>query len=97
MPDIPLGTREDVRVGLDALNQGNLEGARKHFIALLEENPRLAPAHLALGRVFAAEGDYRKALDCEEALAIQPSLRPAQLFAAGEHEFLGDVDDALAG
>ncbi|KKK82728.1 hypothetical protein LCGC14_2800500, partial [marine sediment metagenome] len=94
-PQIRPEMREDVQAGLSALQQGDIDGAREHFIVLLEEDPGLASAHLGLGRVFTAEGNHAKALEhFEEALAIQPDLAPARFFSAEAHEQLGDTHAA---
>ena len=77
------GVREDVQAGLAALQQNDLETAREIFSGLLEEDPRLAAAHVGLGRVYTATGDSRKALEhYDEALAIQPEFPSVRMMAS---------------
>src|SRR6056297_1776013 len=89
--------RDQIQAGLTTLKNGDVEGAREIYINLLEADPELAAGHVGLGRVFAAEGDYVRALEhFEEAVAIQPDFTRAYMMSADAHEQMGEIDAAVA-
>jgi tetratricopeptide (TPR) repeat protein len=86
-----------IQQGMDALkNQDNVE-AFDIFSEILEQNPKVAIAHVGMGRVFSHEGEDQKALEhFQEALSLKPDLAPAIFFSGQSREKLGDTEAALA-
>ncbi|MGQ0611489.1 MAG: tetratricopeptide repeat protein [Paracoccaceae bacterium] len=89
--------REDIRAGFAILREGDLEGAREIFTALLEEDANLASAHVGLGRVSLTENNPEDALEhSHRALLLQPDMVQAHFLSGEAWEKLGDVDQAVA-
>lgn len=89
--------RRNMKEGMTALQQGNMQEAQAIFTDLLDVQPDLAPAHVGMGRVFAKSGDPHRALEhFQEAQAIKPDNVQAQVFAAQMLEKLGETEEAMA-
>ena len=67
------------RIGLIALQKGNLEKAKSCFSRLVSINPNHTRAYGALGLTFFQLGAQRKAIEAyEEILNIEPNHQQAQ-------------------
>lgn len=72
--DQPGGRHQEIlaylehELGREALAQGDREGALRHFRAAIDRDPRVAPAHLALGDLHARDGDDAAAVAAWERL-----------------------------
>ena len=66
-------------LGRDALGRGDREGALSHFQAALDRDPKVAPAHLAVGDVHARDGNDAAAVAAWERL---PEVAPERAYLA---------------
>ncbi len=98
-------TAEDApeRVGLDFLNaaltaaEGDVEGARTIYRALLERNARIEPVWRALIATDIRDGDIAAAqATLDEALEVLPESANLLWIGAGLAERSGDTDAAIA-
>ena len=91
-----------VEQGRELLNQGFVSEAEKHFREAIVLDPTIAPAHLGMARILAAEKPNDARAEVRSALVLQPSaeaylvlaqldLRDNNVVAARE-----DVERALA-
>ena len=83
----PLSVPVRTDAGFGLHYAGDQPGAERELRAALELNPRFAPAHFWLGRVYGAAGRYENAL--MELNASEPALRDWQPFMAAKGHFLG--------
>ena len=80
----------------DVAARGEYQEALTEFRALLAENPRLAVAQVAVGRVTREQGDLRAAQrSYEAALQVDPRNVDALVGLAGVHAEAGRTDEAL--
>lgn len=64
--------------GMEMVSKERLSEARKHFQRALDLDPAYALAHYQLGRLFAREGDYRRAqAELQQATTLEPDLYEA--------------------
>lgn len=56
----PLSAEEHIRLGYAYEQSGDLEGARREYLAALENDPRHPGALFNLGNIYAEEGRYKK-------------------------------------
>lgn len=96
MPQNRSERHEDIRAGFRILQEGDIEGAREIFTALLEEDPGQARAHMGLGKTFLTENDPTRALEhFQEAIALDGSISQAHFLNGEAYSMLGETDAAI--
>jgi len=88
----------EVRLGMEALRQGNLTAAEQHLSAALKIDPSLTEVHANLGLAYYADHQYRQAIsEFQEALRRDPALETAKSFLPLSLAAVGDCAEALPG
>lgn len=87
----------EARLGLVALQRGDLIEARQHFLKALELDPNSQVAHSRMGYLVFRKGDYASAVrEAETAVRLDPNDALSYVILGRSHEALGAEDKALA-
>lgn len=83
-------------MGKTHMEAKHYEEALQEFEAVLQENPHVPSAHVAIATILYRQGRYEEALErCQEALNIDSNMVPALLMSGNVHKDMGDIDKAL--
>jgi tetratricopeptide (TPR) repeat protein len=84
-----------VRLAQLLLESGDTEQSEKAYRGSIDQNPRLASAHLGLGRVLAARGDWSGAIESyRRACGLSPNYAAAHYALAMAYRKTGDATKA---
>lgn len=82
--------------GMARQETGDLEGALQSFTWAIQQSPDFAPAYVARGTIYLAQGEYRLALaDADVALEIDPANAPAYALRGETLRLLENIQPAL--
>jgi tetratricopeptide (TPR) repeat protein len=93
----PEDSASEFQLGQIALVQGNGEQARTHYETALRLTPRFASAAVALGKLYAQEKQYDRAIELlKQATNLQPENEAAHYALLTAYRNAGQMENARA-